>query len=127
MRWMRTLARKTKPHGDGYLRLLMGLSLALQGLARLAYMGIMHTSALPINILPAWLYGIIQIVVGVAIIVTGRWCWRLRMLGRGTAIAGVVVWGLLAGDAFLSQAYVSASTALLWMVFLANEVRVDEC
>ena len=116
MVWVAYLRERTAPKENRDLRVYLSLYMMVYGAARL----ITGASAMPINIIPARVWGGCSAVLGLLFLATST---RLRYQwpGRSVAIAAVVLWLLLLWDNL--GAWVSVSTGSLITLAIANEVR----
>lgn len=105
------------PSPCGDTRKWLGVYSIWAGLSRLA---ILPALGIPIDLLPARLYGALLTVGGVAVLATGM-PHRMRSLGRIAALFLATIWFVLALD--MAGAWISVVGALFWVLLSLNEVR----
>lgn len=114
--WVAGLQERTVPRDNRDLRVYLSLYMFVYGAARL----ITGSSAMPINIIPARVWGGMMALLGLLFLATSTHL-RYRWPGRCVAIVAVTMWVLLLWDNW--GAWVSMSTGLLITLAIANEVR----
>jgi len=83
-----------------------------------------NTPAGSVNIFSARMFGVFLLAVGAALFITIPSKFRLRWRGRVAAIATAVLWLLIIGQAWHSQAWVSIGGAFVFVAFMVYEVGI---
>ena len=105
------------------VRVFIGGYMLVQGLARL----ISGNSAANINVFTAQTFGVVMMLVAVALWFTVKPARRCHWPGRWAAIGGVAVWLFAIVSAWPVGAWVSIVGAGFYALTLGNEVRIHEC
>ena len=104
-------------------RIFIGLYMMVTGLARL----ITGNSPSMLNLFSSRLYGVLLVLAGLFLLATTRMTWRCHWPGRIAAICCAACWLLVIVNAWPANAWVSISGGLVFVLALANEVRIREC